>query len=135
MRCTPPTPRPQQRHSPTKDVKSNATTELLSVRGCQRANPLVVVATRQRQSRACGWAQPLAKWGCVRLCEELRLGEVVALEVPLPQSATLTVLESYAEPRDQYGFQFTALSAAGARAQVLSATSGRRPFLFRTQAI
>jgi len=91
MRCTPPLLAPQQRHSPTKDVKSNATTE--SSLSEVPARIRVVVQRGNANLVLGGWAPAISESGmCAFVAEELRLGEVVALEVPLPQSATLTVL-------------------------------------------
>ncbi len=59
------------------------------------------------------------------VAEELRVGELVTLEVPLSDSTTLNIPAKVARSLGtQYGFQFTALSAEQ-RAYVQSATRGK----------
>jgi len=73
-----------------------------------------------------GWARDISESGiCAFVAEELRVGELVTLEAPLPELTTLTIPARVARSLGtQYGFQFTALSAEQ-RAQVQSATRGK----------
>jgi serine/threonine protein kinase len=73
-----------------------------------------------------GWTRDISESGiCAFVAEELRVGELVTLEVPLADSTTLNIPAKVARSLGtQYGFQFTALSPEQ-RAHVQSATRGK----------
>ena len=86
--------------------------------GVQRGDTNLVVG---------GWARDISESGmCAFVAEELRVGEFVTLEVPLPQRLTkLTIPAKVARSLGtEYGFRFTALSAEQ-RSHVQLATRGR----------
>ena len=85
--------------------------------GVQRGDTNLVVG---------GWARDISESGmCAFVAEELRVGEFVTLEVPLPQLTRLTIPAKVARSLGtEYGFRFTALSAEQ-RSHVQLATRGR----------
>jgi len=73
-----------------------------------------------------GWARDISESGISAfVAQELSVGELVTLEVPLDKSTELVISAKVARNLGtQYGFQFLALSAEQ-RAQIVGVTRGK----------